>query len=174
MFFQKLREAKNKRNPCYLYFLEVERKAVVDLGFRALRWVTDWDDCGSLFFTQKLMQQSTKYAWNGLPGVETGQGLWYPKQVAHGKAVFDTQEAPKRSETWKNHDFPTFSKKCRKNKSKKWPPRMTQKPCMQSGLAQIGQKPTFPKFVKLYCLFFVVHLTVVEGSSFQPITEGLG
>ena len=48
-FFQKFRAAENKRNVRFLYFLEVGRKAVVDLGFRALRWVTDWDDFRALF-----------------------------------------------------------------------------------------------------------------------------
>ena len=77
------------------------------------------------FFDKENDAKIKKYAWNGLPGVETGQELWYPKQVAHGKAVFDTQEAPKRSETLKNYDFPTFSKNRRENNRKsdipKWP-----------------------------------------------------
>ena len=80
------------------------------------------------FFAQKVDAKIMKNQEIGMKrasGVEPGQGLWYPKQVAHGKAVFDTQEAPKRSDTLKNYDFPTFSKNSRKKNRKsdlpEWP-----------------------------------------------------
>ena len=45
--------------------------------------------------------------------MENGRELVYPK-LGHGKAVFDTQEAPRRPETLKNYDFPTFTKNVEK------------------------------------------------------------